>query len=160
MIDLGLEDLKIASTESLGPEMSPVKTVPDIKLIREFELKNKVQFPNSYLALVVRNDGTTFKSGTFDSNGEKEQMIEKLLSWDQKSKNNFIIKTNKEIDSATLKDKRDALIFAADPWGDKFLFIWDKSTDEPSIVRWAHESDERVLIANTFDAFLGMLYSG
>lgn len=119
--------------------------------IHAFEQRNLIEFPKSYKALVLANNGASPDQNVFDMPSAHECVFESLINWDVSRKANIYFWTG-------IINSNGVIPFGKDPFGNVVCFDFTKSR-EPQIVMWNHETGALPFVADNFDEFISRLRS-
>lgn len=127
--------------------VSPLKDGTEVDIV---ELKYRFMIPDDLKKCIVENNAGIPSLFTFDLGMNKEMVFGGLLSFNEGDEDSFY-------DYVGLFEKEDGKAlkmfpFAIDPAGNFFCIENNK------VVLYNHEEDSTIVIANTFSAFLNMLY--
>ncbi|MEX9786594.1 MULTISPECIES: SMI1/KNR4 family protein [Providencia] len=115
----------------------------------EFEVEYHISFPTDYKKLVIANNGGYPTKTRFNIENGREAIFESLINWDVDRKANiYFWMQNLKLDKV--------IPFGKDPFGNLICFDFRTST-EPSIKFWDHETDELYSISHNWGCFISSL---
>jgi hypothetical protein len=131
--------------------------------VREIEGRLGINFPDDYVACVMKNQGASPSRDTLNFGGKREKVFDSLLS---------VTKHGDEEDAYTIEEAledvgdrlpEDVVPFGTDPFGNLYAFDF-RTESPPAVVYWDNEKAEAnpqrsiLHVADSFTEFLGMLY--
>lgn len=123
-----------------------VKQLKKNDVIEEFEKKYICSFPQDLKDCLIKNNGGRPSLKYYDLGNEKDKEFKTLFSFNEDDIENIYKYMPLDSSDKTL------IPFASDPAGNIFV------VKNNSIGLWFHESDEVIIIANTFSEFLSKLH--
>ncbi|GEK31853.1 SMI1/KNR4 family protein [Kurthia zopfii] len=131
-----------------------VKPLKKLELINEFEQKNNITFPKSFVEVVQKYNLGRPRPNVFDTNKSKERIAKCLLSFDTENKENIW-----DMYSYLKKQlPEDVIPFMVDQFGNFICFYFDALTSEVSVVFWDVENQQIEKVADSFEIFISNLY--
>ncbi|KOO48168.1 SMI1/KNR4 family protein [Priestia koreensis] len=130
------------------------KPLENMKLLKEFEEKNSIQFPKSYIEVVANYNYGRPRPNTFDTDQTKERIAKALLSFNK----NHLENIWHTYDAVLKQLPADAYPFMIDQFGNYVCFYYDPLLDSPSIILFDLESQKVEKVADTFEQFLTVFY--
>ncbi len=130
------------------------KPLENIQLLKEFEEKNSIQFPKSYIEVVANNNYGRPRPNIFDTDQTKERIAKALLSFDKNHSENIW----DTYDAVVKQLPADVYPFMIDQFGNYVCFYYDPLLDTPSIIFFDLERQKVEKVADTFERFITLFY--
>lgn len=108
-----------------------------------------IKLPEIYKDLVLKNNGAYPEFNNYLFKGE-EKVVQALITCNRNIENNVIEITNNI-------NIRGVVAFMSDPFGNYICFQFTLDNNY-SIVLWEHEDSSIIVISESFEAFLNLLY--
>ncbi|PEZ09203.1 1,3-beta-glucan synthase regulator [Bacillus sp. AFS018417] len=130
------------------------KTITD-EHIQQVEQYFGVKLPHDFIECVKQNDGGHPQPNTFDIEGQDDDVINNLLTFDLESE--YYILQRYENIKDRLVDK--VYPFARDPFGNFLCFDYRNNPQSPTVIFWDHEEEMEEAIYPVCSSFTELLDS-
>lgn len=128
-----------------------------ISMVEDVELEFRISFPEDFKRFIISHSGGCPLPHTYDFGEHYEAVLHNFLNFNKDERYN-VLKTYKLI-ADRLLDK--VYPFAEDPFGNLICYDFRENHENPKIVFWDHEEDNKdnfKFICNSIDELLAKLY--